>query len=296
MDLRQLRYFLVVAESGSLTQASERIPIAQSALSRHIRLLEGELGVKLLIRTGRGVELTEQGEFFVDRVRSVLEQLEDARRGLAAWNDNPAGLVRVGMTPTATLVMAADFLKQLKSQFPAINVRLSEGLSATLTEWLATDRLDLAVVFDYAGKAPLKAERIARESLCFVVRKGSACSDPVSAEEMATHRLVAPFRKHGIRNRMAAAFEQAGLDFEASFELDSLPAIKALVSSGAGAAIVSQSSVRRDIEAGLLESRQIDAPNMVFDVHVVMSRAAEYSRAAQAAAEAIKAVSADSFV
>ncbi|MEM6808343.1 MAG: LysR family transcriptional regulator [Pseudomonadota bacterium] len=295
MDLRQLRYLLVVAESGSLTQASERIPIAQSALSRHIRLLEDELGVKLLIRTGRGVELTEQGDFFVGRVRSVLEQLEDARRGLIAWNDNPAGLVRIGMPPTTTLVMAADILERLKHRYPDISVRLSEGLSATLAEWLGNDRLDLAVVFDHSGKSPLRAEPIARETLCFAVPCGATCPDPVTIEDMASHRLIAPFRKQGIRNRMAAAFEQAGFEFRAAYELDSLPAIKALVRSGAGAAILSRSSIKKDVVAGRLESRRIDAPNLMFDVHVVMSRTAEHSRAAQAAGEVIREVSAEHF-
>lgn len=288
MDLRQLRYFLIVAELGSLTRASERIPIAQSALSRHVRMLEEELRAQLLIRTGRGVELTEQGEFFAGRVRSVLEQLEDARRGVAAWHDNPAGVVRIGMPPTITLVMAATVLEQLKSRYPDISVQLTEGLSATLSEWLASDRLDMAIVFDEPTGVVARCYRIGREELCLAVPCGSTAPDPVSIQEIATHRLIAPFARKGIRNRMAAAFEKAGLEFQVAYEIDALPAMKDLVRSGAGSAIVSHSAVRSDVAAGLLESRRIDSDNMQFDVHLTLSRAGEYSRAAQAAAEVIR--------
>ena len=147
MDLRQLRYFLAVATTGSFTKAAEQIPLAQSALSRHMRLLEEELGATLLIRTGRGVELTEQGKFLVERARTLLEQSEDTKRNLQSWNDNPAGLVRLGMTPTCTLTMAAPLLQRLHEKYENVSLQVSEGLSASLSEWLGDGRLDMAIVF-----------------------------------------------------------------------------------------------------------------------------------------------------
>ncbi len=294
MDLRQLRYFLVVSDQGSFTQAAERIPIAQSALSRHMRLLEEELGVQLLIRTGRGVTMTEQGEFLYERARSVMAQLEDTRRNLQSWYDNPAGIVRIGMPPSTTLVMAATLLERMKIQHPDITVRLTEGLSATLSEWLASDRLDLAVVYEPPSNASLSAHRIGREELCLVVNNSVDLPDPVSIQQMADLQLIAPFEKKGIRNRMAEVFKEAGVEFKLAYELDALPAMKDLVRTGAGAAILTRSSVVRDVQRGVLKALSIDSDRTSFDVHLVYSRASQHSRAARAAGEVIKQ-SADEF-
>ncbi|MEM9530691.1 MAG: LysR family transcriptional regulator [Pseudomonadota bacterium] len=295
MDLRQLRYFLVVADQGSFTQAAERIPIAQSALSRHMRLLEEELGVKLLIRTGRGVTLTEQGEFLYERARSVLAQLEDTRRNLQSWFENPAGVVRIGMPPSTTLVMAAGILERMKKQYPDIVVQLTEGLSATLAEWLATDRLDLAVLFEPPSNTSLSAHRIGRESLCLVVPNGHDCPDPVSIKQMADLSLIAPFEKKGIRNRMAEVFKEAKVPFEPAYQIDALPAMKDLVRAGAGAALLARSSVVRDIRRGIVEGRRIDSDRMTFDVCLAFSRSSQHSRAARAAAEVVRTAAAEFF-
>ena len=295
MDFRQLRYLLVIADLGSFTKAAEQIPLAQSALSRHMRLLEEELGAKLLIRTGRGVTLTEQGEYLRDRARSVLEQIEDTRRNLAAWYDNPAGLVRIGVPPTVTLSLAATYLRELSQQHENITVRLSEALSATLIEWLHADRLDLAIVFEQTRNTKLLAERIGHEEMCLVVPPGHASPDPISLAELAELPLVAPFVRKGIRNRMDEAFQEAGLTMNIAYEIDALSAMKDLVRSGAAVAILARSSVRRDVEIGEVETRTIDSPHMMFTANLMYSRAAEHSRAARAAAEVIKTTAAEVF-
>ncbi|MFK8016430.1 MAG: LysR family transcriptional regulator [Gammaproteobacteria bacterium] len=288
MDLRQLRCFLAVASTGSFTKAAEQIPLAQSALSRHMRLLEEELGAVLLIRTGRGVELTEQGEFLVQRAQVILEQSEDTKRNLQSWNDNPAGLVRVGMTPTCTLTLAAPLLQRLRRNYENIGLQVSEGLSASLVEWLGDGRLDVAIVFTEPKNTPGSCERIAREELCLVVPAGSECPNPATIPDIAAMPLIAPFLRKGIRNRMTDAFKDSGLEFTPAFEIDALPAMKDLVRSGAGAAILAKSSVTREVAHKDVEIRRIDAQNMFFHVYLLMSKSALHSRAAQGVAEIIR--------
>lgn len=288
MDIRQLRCLLVVADLGSFTKAAEHIPLAQSALSRHMRLLEEELGVTLLIRTGRGIVLTEQGEYLCERATSILEQLDDTRRNLVDWHQNPTGLVRIGMPPTATLCMAATVLEQLKRRHENIDVRLSEGLSTTLVDWLTHDRLDLAVVFERPSILTLTAERLGSEELCLVVPPGCELPDPVTFDDIAKWPLIAPFARKGIHDRMVNAFAAAGLEFKVTYEIDALPAMKDLVRLGAGVAILARSSVKRDLETGELETRRIDSDAMTFDVFLLFSRVAEHSRAANAAADVIR--------
>ena len=295
MDFRQLRYLLVIADLGSFTKAAEQIPLAQSALSRHIRLLEEELGVKLLIRTGRGVTLTEQGEYLRDRARSVLEQMEDTTRNLAAWYENPAGLVRIGMPPTMTLGLAAPYLSELRKRHENITVRMTEALSATLIEWLHADRLDLAIVFEQTRNSKLATEIIGSEEFCLVVPAGHDSPDPVSLDDIAAMPLIAPFIRKGIRNRMEEAFKAADVEMQIAYEIDALPAMKELVRRGAGVAILARSSVARDVEKGDVETRTIDSPLMTFGAHLMYSKTAEHSRAARAAAEVIQDTAAQFF-
>lgn len=295
MDFRQLRYLLVIADLGSFTKAAEQIPLAQSALSRHIRLLEEELGVKLLIRTGRGVTLTEQGEYLRDRARSVLEQMEDTTRNLAAWYENPAGLVRIGMPPTMTLGLAAPYLSELRKRHENITVRMTEGLSATLIEWLHADRLDLAIVFEQTRNSKLATEIIGSEEFCLVVPAGHDSPDPVSLDDIAAMPLIAPFIRKGIRNRMEEAFKAADVEMQITYEIDALPAMKELVRRGAGVAILARSSVARDVEKGDVETRTIDSPLMTFGAHLMYSKSAEHSRAARAAADVIRDTAAQFF-
>ncbi|MFK8052922.1 MAG: LysR family transcriptional regulator [Woeseiaceae bacterium] len=296
MDLRQLRYFLAVASTGSFTKAAEQIPLAQSALSRHMRLLEDELATTLLIRTGRGVELTEQGAFLVERARSLLEQSEDAKRNLQSWNDHPAGLVRLGMTPTCIVRMAAPLLQRLKGDFADVSLQLSDGLSATLSEWMGDGRLDMALVFTEPKNVVGSCDRIATERLCLVVPKGSRCPEPATIEDMAGMPVIAPFKHQGIRIRMAEAFKNAGIEFRPHFEIDALPAIKDLIRSGAGVSILARSSVDHEVANGEVELRTIEADNMRFNVYLLMSKTAMHSRAAQCVADSIRELSGEIFV
>ncbi|MEO0576904.1 MAG: LysR family transcriptional regulator [Pseudomonadota bacterium] len=295
MDLRQLRYFLAVATTGSFTKAAEQIPLAQSALSRHMRLLEEELGTTLLIRTGRGVELTEQGKFLVERSRTLLEQSEDTKRNLQSWNDNPAGLVRLGMTPSCITTMASPVLQRLREKYENVSLQVSEGLSASLSEWFGDGRLDMAIVFTEPKGVAGQCERIAREQLCLIVPAGSSCPNPATIQDMAQMPIIAPFLKKGIRNRMTDAYKEHGLEFTPAFEIDALTAMKDLVRNGAGAAILAKSSVTREFENGEVEVRSIDAKNMFFHVYLLMSKSALHSRAAQGVAEIIRQTSHEIF-
>ncbi len=295
MNLKQLSYFLAIASTGSFTKAAAQIPLAQSALSRHMRMLEEELGTTLLIRTGRGVELTEQGEFLLNRARSLLEQSEDTKLNLQSWNDDPSGLVRLGMTPTCTLTLASPVLRLLKSRYENVSLQVTEGLSASLSEWMGDGRLDMAIVFTEPKGRSDSCERIACDELCLIVPAGSDCPDPAEVSDMAALPMIAPFRRTGIRNRMADAFKQQGLPFSPAFEIDGLPAIKDLVRNGAGAAIVARSAIARELENGEVEVRSIHADNMVFNVYLLISKSAAHSRAAQGVAEIIRETVAEVF-
>src|SRR3954464_9681768 len=126
MDLRQLDYFVHVADARSFSQAAELLSIAQPALSRQVRRLEIELRQALFRRTGRGVTLTAAGKRLLEHARGILEQVERARSDLEGSRDGDRGRVIVGMPPTVGRALSAKLVAQFRSQFPRANISIVE--------------------------------------------------------------------------------------------------------------------------------------------------------------------------
>src|SRR5687768_12157435 len=150
MDLKQLEYFVRVAELGSFTRAAIALDVAQPALSRQVRLLEVELRQNLLTRNGRGATPTEAGQLLLEHGRGILHQVQRAREELGRVRGALAGRVAVGLPPSVAKVMAVPLIREFRSRMPEATVSVSEGLSAAMQESLAKGRLDIAVLYNAA--------------------------------------------------------------------------------------------------------------------------------------------------
>ena len=288
MNFKQMRYFVAVAEAGGFSKASYTIPLAQSALSRHIRLLEDEFGTKLLARTGRGIELTEQGEFLYVRAKEILDQKNSIEQSLTTWYDYPNGPVRIGLPPSVVLSSAADIIGSLHDEHPAIEVSLTETLSSQIGKMLYSGRLDLGVVLEQRPVEDLEAELLGVEELCLVTARNVDLEESVSFESIAKMPLILPTKNGRIRATIERAAAKAEVQLNVVFRLDSLTAIKDLVKSAAGVAILSRSAIERDLIAEEVNVYKIDAKNMKLPVYLVYPTGAPLSRAADAAATAIR--------
>ena len=288
MNFKQMRYFVAVAEAGGFSKASYTIPLAQSALSRHISLLEDEFDTKLLARTGRGVELTEQGEFLYDRAKEILDQKKDIEQSLTTWYDYPSGPVRIGLPPSIVLSSAADIISSLHAEHPAIEVRLSENLSQEIGKMLYTGRLDLGVMLEQQPVEDLQAELLGVEDLCLVTARNVNLEGCVSFENIAKMALILPTKNGRIRATIERHAAKAEVQLNIAFRLDSLTAIKDLVKTGAGVAILSRSAIERDLIAEEVNVYAIDVKNMKLPVYLVYPSGGPLSRAAEAAATAIR--------
>lgn len=129
MNLKQLEYFVHVAELGSYNRAASFLAIAQPALSRQIRHLELELGQSLFIRTGRGVGLTEAGKRLLSRARGILQQMEHVKQELEETKGEPLGHLTIGMPPTLARVLTLPLVSEFRDRFPKAALRF-DGLPA----------------------------------------------------------------------------------------------------------------------------------------------------------------------
>jgi DNA-binding transcriptional LysR family regulator len=163
MELRHLRYFLGVAEARSFSRAAARLNVTQPALSRQIRDLERELGIRLFDRTGRQVRLTPQGEDLLSRSRNALAEVEAIRDRARSLEEGRAGILRLGATPQVLQSIVAGFLTRYRRSHPAVEVQLVEAGGVRLVSLVESGELHLAL-------GPILASERVRDRVLFPAR------------------------------------------------------------------------------------------------------------------------------
>jgi LysR family transcriptional regulator, benzoate and cis,cis-muconate-responsive activator of ben and cat genes len=145
MELRHLRYFVVVAEEENISRAAAKLKIAQPPLSRQIRDLEEHLGVALFDRTGKAVRLNQAGRIFWQEARAVLNRVEQARQTVRALAQPRREELHVGYAPSVTVELLPSILRDFEAEFPHTQVQLHDASTAEMVAGLKTGRLHLAL-------------------------------------------------------------------------------------------------------------------------------------------------------
>jgi LysR family transcriptional regulator, regulatory protein for tcuABC len=238
MELRQMRYFVRVAELGSMGRAAAELGVVTSALSQQISRLEGELATRLLQRSSSGVRPTEAGLAFLRQAQLVLRHADDAMA--AAHQARLSGHVSIGLASSTAAVLALPLLAALRERYPEVRVHLVESLSGELGAMLNARRLDLAVVFETASARRWSVTPLLDETLFLMGRPGLPgwpAGKRVRLRELATLPLVLPTGQHGLRAVVNAAFAQAKVKPRVALEVDGLASLMAAVRSGLAATI-----------------------------------------------------------
>jgi LysR family nitrogen assimilation transcriptional regulator len=265
MDLRQLEYFVRVAELGSFTRASIALDIAQPALSRQVRLLEVELRQNLLVRNGRGAAPTEAGKLLLEHARGILHQVERAREELGRVRGALAGRVAIGLPPSLARVLTVPLTRAFRQQMPDAQLSISEGLSAAMQEWLVNGRLDIAVLYNAQASTGIEVTPLLEEELMLVQPRPSGLQeDPpppaVPLREVAKLPLVIPSRPNALRMVVEAEMAAVGCRPTIALEIDGVAAILDLVADGAGSAILSRNAVASSVKPSAFAVRAITDP------------------------------------
>ncbi len=263
MDLRDFQYFIAIAETGSFSKAAMAHTIAQSALSRRIRDLELDLGVPLFYRNGRGVVVTEAGATFLARARSILADVAKIRSELNASHASLKGVVTLGVPPSVGLVLLAPLLSQIRNDFPGIQMRVLEGFSGYVAEWLASGRVDLAVLYKVrAGTFP-DAEHLLFEDMHLISSRHArplGQGATVALHDLAGEDLALPGAPHGLRILVDEACARAQVTLSVAMELETLPTIRGLVASGTIRTILPITAVQAELQNGELVAQKIVGP------------------------------------
>jgi DNA-binding transcriptional LysR family regulator len=246
MDLRQLVYFVAIAEEANFTRAAERIPIAQPAISQQIRRLETELGETLFVRDRRAVRLTAAGEALLPHARATLSAAEGARQAVAALSGLMTGRLAVGLVQTRPHQRIAHLLGEYSRRHPAIELAVVEDHTDGLLAALTSGQLDAALI----GLGPyhhipprLASFPVAHEPLVVAVHPehplAGRSSIPLSA--LRSQPLVTLTPGSGLRTTIEAACQAAGFTPRIAAETSDLTLLVDLAAERLGVAIVPRS-------------------------------------------------------
>ena len=262
MNLKQLEYFVQVAEIGSLSKAAVVLGIAQPALSRHVRSLEIELREYVFVRNGRGITLTEAGKRLFDHSVAILRRVDQARADMGANRDEPAGQVTVGLPPSIGRQITVALIERFKTRFPAARMAIVEGLSTHVVEWVTTGRVDVGLIYNPEAQPDLDITPLLQEHLGLVSPEGGSAT-PLKMRDLSRYKLIVPERVHTMRRLLETQAALAGVKLDIAWEVSSVPSIIDLVCAGYGHAVLSASGVAASARAGELVVRRIVDPALV---------------------------------
>ncbi len=174
----------------------------QPALTRHMRSLERVLGVRLFQRDGRGIVLTNAGIVFRDRVRTVLRELDRAQLEVEALSRSPGGRIDFGLPLSISQAVTRVLVQHVHDELPGVALRVIDGWTGFIIEWLLRGRLDLGVIYDYTLKSDvLRTEPLASEEHFLVCAPGDklAKRESITLAEVSQLLLALPSREHGLR-------------------------------------------------------------------------------------------------
>ena len=235
MNLRALRYFVAIADAGSLTAAAAAVGVAQPALTRQLRELEADLGVQLLLRLPRGVRLTPAGVTLYESAQRLLAEAARVRQQLAQRQADPRPEVALGASPTLTRVLLPGLFESCLRAVSGIELRVREAFTPTLLDWLERGLIDMAIVTNPEPGRPLSLLPLLGEPFALVSHPALKIGPVVTVRQLAALPLLMTTLH---RNLVDRQLRPLGARLTLQAEIDSVDAIRELVLRGPWATLM----------------------------------------------------------
>lgn len=245
MELRQLRYFIEVAELQHVTEAAENLNVAQSAVSYQLTKLEEELGVKLLERVGRNIKVTQIGKVFLQDVKIALKMLEEAKEKVDEYLDPEAGSIKIGYPSSLARYWLPNVISAFKQDSPNVNFHLRQGSYAYLMDAVKNGEIDLAFLGPVPMKDPdLEGKILFMENIVALLPNHHPLADrtSLSLSDLRTDPFVLFPKGYVLRKIAVEACHTAGFEPKITSEGEDMDALKGLVSAGIGVSLLPEST------------------------------------------------------
>jgi molybdate transport repressor ModE-like protein len=285
LTLRQIRYFIAVAETGSITRAAAAVNISQSAITEAIKALEGQLGARLVERRARGVVLTHEGHQFVRHARTIMSAVADAAFAVGRSSERRDGHVDIGVTHIVAGYFLADPLARFRRVFPGITHSVVEDHRRYIAHLLINGELDLgAVVLSDLEESDALEHRVllrSRHRLWLAPNHPLLAREQIRLADLAGEPLIA-LAVGECRELGERLWRQAGMRPRLHLATTSVEAVRNLVATGAGLAVLPDLLYRPwSLEGDRLEARDLVDETPSLDVGIIWRRGSPLSAPAQ---------------
>ncbi|WP_251551686.1 LysR family transcriptional regulator [Neobacillus muris] len=238
MDMKQLRYFIAIAEEKNITAAANRLHMSQPPLSLQLKQLEQELGVILIERNGKSLELTDKGKLLYERALHLVNSVEEIKNELVETDEGKKGVLSVGLN-TMSVSGFSKMLHSFHKKYPLVSLKIVQNDSFYLAESVKTRAIEMAFVRLPLEHRGLTYHHLANEPFVFVSKKATGM---ISLEEISHMPLIIPSTEGlGIYNTILEAFSRHGLPLTSIAECSDMHVLMEMLKDGMGVTIVPKS-------------------------------------------------------
>lgn len=291
MKLQQILTFVTVYQERSFTAAAERIHATQSGLSMQIKELEDRVGVKLFDRSPKGVTPTAPGEQLYKHALKLIRQVDRLRREMAAISGEVTGSVKAGLMPTFTRAALAPAIAKFAADYPYVSLQIVEAYSAVLTDMVAREQIDFAIVppKPSAASDAVVSEHIARDRELLVTPLGSPLEHlaPVRLEDAGPLKLIVPTPENARREKIDRYLSITGANVDAMMEMDAMMATLSLIQHSDWCAILPSTLCFPDMDGRERKLHPLVDPDLEVDYMLIRPVTAELSVSARTFADGL---------
>ncbi|TDF94466.1 LysR family transcriptional regulator [Paenibacillus piri] len=289
MDLKQLRYFIAIAEEGQITAAAKKLHIAQPPLSQQLKAMEAELGVPLVEREGRGVVLTEEGRALYKHAVKLIASAEEAREEIHAIRNGWTGKLSIGVN-TISDARLPRILQAFRREHPKFTFKIQQNETAQLCHLLKERAIDLAIVRMPLELDDFSVHALKSEPYCFVTSADNREErDPIAFDRIRHYPLIVPSTEGlGLYHMIQEEFAKNRLEPNIVCECSDIATLIRLVASGFGAAIVPETLLKLHPDVPVRRLSIVEEPSPALS-GLIGLRNGWLSKASQLFIEAYKA-------
>lgn len=300
MNSKQLHYFLVTVQKQSIAAAARELDVAQPAISQQLANLEREMGATLLVRSYKGVSLTQAGQVFAQHAETLMNQIHTTRVALQQLKTGQAGKVRLGMLPSINNVLSMALIEEVNRCYPDVQLEISTGPSYSVREWLEHNEIDIAITYEQdVTLNTMRCSGLINENMYLVVGTGAEKQTYASlAERQAIHfwelsdyELLIPSDKDAL-GKLVALYEKNTsvlLKHSKAYSGQLMTGLRQVM-QGEGLMILPSSAIFHLEETGLVRALKIISPEMTRTVLMATSRTASPTDAMLKLADIVKQV------
>jgi DNA-binding transcriptional LysR family regulator len=283
--LRQLQYFVAVAEQGSVTRAAQNLSISQSSITEALKELESDLGVELFDRHPRGLSLTHNGHQFMRHATRILATVSDARTSFSGTRNEPGGTLNIGVTSLVAGYVLSDLLARYRRACPGVEVSAIEDNGGYLEHLLVGGELDVAVmvISNLRDRMALQAEILETSPYRLWLPAGHplVSADIIGVEDITREPLIM-LTIDEIEENTGKLLTALGARPHVAFRTRSVEAVRSLVATGAGVALLPDLVYRPwSLEGDRIESRDVSGSLPVVQVGIVWRKGSSLPQAAR---------------